>query len=230
VITVSTQLEAVRLNGQSTLHLIESLVDMVSKLTEEVAYLKNDNASMKEKIQSLHRLIEAAPGPYAACEQHILPAVTKDTVNTQLVPLSAPSNTTLPVSTVPAIPSTAILAGLSCRDVVATGSSPADAEGFKTVRHKTKARAKSPPAVSTVRHRRQPLIGVRNSPSLPVIVKKQRTKALFVSRFSPEVTTDDVHKSLKEQLSLKRLVCTRLRTNLILMHPSILQLLRMIFR
>jgi hypothetical protein len=37
--TVSTQLEDVRLNGQSTLHLIESLVGMVSKLTEEVADL-----------------------------------------------------------------------------------------------------------------------------------------------------------------------------------------------
>jgi hypothetical protein len=37
---VSAQLEAVRLNGQSTLQLIESLVGMVSKLTEEVAYLK----------------------------------------------------------------------------------------------------------------------------------------------------------------------------------------------
>ncbi|PNF20526.1 hypothetical protein B7P43_G05329, partial [Cryptotermes secundus] len=37
-------------------------------------------------------------------------------------------------------------------------------------------------------------------------------EAFFVSRFSPEVTADDVHKSLKEQLSLKNLVCTRLRT------------------
>jgi hypothetical protein len=43
-------------------------------------------------------------------------------------------------------------------------------------------------------------------------VKKERTKALFVSRFSPEVTTDDVQKSLKEQLSLKMLDCTRLKT------------------
>jgi hypothetical protein len=112
---------------------------MVSKLTEEVAYLKNDNASMKEEIQSLHKLIKAAPGPYAACEQCILPAVTKDTVTIQRVPLSAPSIETLPVS---AVPATATLAGLSYRDVVAMGSSPADAEGFTTVTHKTKTRAK----------------------------------------------------------------------------------------
>ncbi|XP_033610480.1 uncharacterized protein LOC111872200 [Cryptotermes secundus] len=214
--TVSTQLEAVHQNGQSTLHLIEFLVGMVNKLTEEVAYLKNDNACMKEEIESLHRLIVAAPGPYAASELRIPPAVTKDTVTTQLVPLSAPSITTLLVSNLPAVPTTATMGGLSYRDDVATGSSPTDAEGFKTVKYKRKTQAKLPPAdivaVSTVRHRRQPLIGVHKSPSLPVIAKKERTKALFVSRFSPKVTADDVHKSLKEQLSLKKLVCTRLRT------------------
>jgi hypothetical protein len=36
--------------------------------------------------------------------------------------------------------------------------------------------------------------------------------ALFVSRFSPEITAEDVHESLKEQLSLKKLTCTRLKT------------------
>lgn len=36
--------------------------------------------------------------------------------------------------------------------------------------------------------------------------------ALFVSRLSPEVTADDVYKSLKEQLSLKKLVWTTLKT------------------
>jgi hypothetical protein len=53
---------------------------------------------------------------------------------------------------------------------------------------------------------------VRNSASLPIVSKRERSKALFVSRFSPEVMAADVEKSLKEQLSLKRLVCTRLKT------------------
>jgi hypothetical protein len=47
---------------------------------------------------------------------------------------------------------------------------------------------------------------------LPVITKPERSEALFVSRFNPEVTVDDVHKSLKQQLRLKKLVCTRLKT------------------
>jgi hypothetical protein len=37
---VSTQLEAVRLNGQSTLHLIESLVGMVSNKMRRLSILK----------------------------------------------------------------------------------------------------------------------------------------------------------------------------------------------
>jgi hypothetical protein len=40
VSSVNTQLEAVPLNGQCTMQLIQSLVDMVRKLTEEVTDLK----------------------------------------------------------------------------------------------------------------------------------------------------------------------------------------------
>jgi hypothetical protein len=47
---------------------------------------------------------------------------------------------------------------------------------------------------------------------LPFIPKSGRSKALFVFRFSPEVTADEVCKTLKEQLSLENLVCTRLET------------------
>jgi hypothetical protein len=86
-----------------------------------------------------------------------------------------------------------------------------DSEGFTTVSYKKKP-IFGTPSVNTVRQSRQPLIGVRNSASLPIVSKRERSKALFVSRFSPEVTATDVEKSLKEQLSLKRLVCTRLKT------------------
>jgi hypothetical protein len=67
------------------------------------------------------------------------------------------------------------------------------------------------PVATTVKYkqRRQPPIGVRNCFSLPVVSKKERPKALFVSHFSPEVTAVNIQESLKEQLSLKRLVCTK---------------------
>jgi hypothetical protein len=111
---------------------------------------------------------------------------------------------------------------LSYRDVPVAGISPSgptalfDADGFKTVSYRKKTVINTPPAkisaVNKVKPRRQPLIGVSSSLSLTAISKTERSKALFVSRFSPEVTADDVHKSLKEQLSFKNLVCTKLKT------------------
>jgi hypothetical protein len=41
--------------------------------------------------------------------------------------------------------------------------------------------------------------------------EKCKTKTLFVSQFSPEVTAEDVYGSIKEKLGLKKLVCTRLK-------------------
>jgi hypothetical protein len=63
IISVSTQLEAVRLNGQCTIQLVESLRDMVSKLTKEITHLKNDNMLLKREIKNLHSLIDASPSP-----------------------------------------------------------------------------------------------------------------------------------------------------------------------
>jgi hypothetical protein len=120
------------------------------------------------------------------------------------------------------IPAATALTELSYRDVAAAGILPSGSvplphrDGFKTVTYRKKAATNTPPAELPVarkfKHRRQPCIGASSSLSLPVIRKPERTKALFVSRFSPEVTADDVSKTLKEQLSLKRLVCTKLKT------------------
>jgi hypothetical protein len=129
------------------------------------------------------------------------------------------SSAALPLEALPAI---SILAGmtLSYRDVAAAGISPSgptplpDPDGFKTVTYRENTVINTPPAeisaVNKVKPRRQPLISVSNSLSLPVISKPERSKSLFVSRFIPEVTPDDVYTSLKEQFSLKKLVCTKL--------------------
>jgi hypothetical protein len=55
--SVGAQLEAVRVNGQCTIQLIEPLVDMVSKLTEEVTHLKNGNIFFNQEIENLHSLM-----------------------------------------------------------------------------------------------------------------------------------------------------------------------------
>ena len=59
--------------------------------------------------------------------------------------------------------------------------------------------------------RRAPLFGAKGSFSLPT-VQKIRTKALFVTRFAPGVSSNDVEQSLKEQLELAYLACTKLKT------------------
>jgi hypothetical protein len=56
------------------------------------------------------------------------------------------------------------------------------------------------------------MIGVRSSSSLSVVQKSVRMRSLIVSRFSPEVTAADVEKSLKDQLQLASIACTRLKT------------------
>jgi hypothetical protein len=222
MITVSTQLEAIRLNRKCTMQLVESLVDMVSNLTREVAHLKN-YVLLKEEVINLHSIIEASPRLLSPCipsEQRILPAEIshKDAASYQRVPKATPSTQAL--SAVP-IPARTTLAELSYRNVAAAGISHPTAlpepDGFTTITHRKKIAISTPPAeniAAKVKPRRQPLIGVSSLISLPVIAKPVRSKALFVSRFSPKVTADDVHKTLKEQLSLKRLVCTKLKTKL----------------
>jgi hypothetical protein len=99
-------------------------------------------------------------------------------------------------------------------EAISAGLKPSNSwavsDGFTTVTYKKKPAPESVP-VNTIKHRRQPLIGVRNSANLPSASKKERSKEFF-SRFSPEVSACDIGNSLKQQLSLKRLVCTRLKT------------------
>jgi hypothetical protein len=57
---------------------------------------------------------------------------------------------------------------------------------------------------NAVPHKKQPtpMTWVRNASALTVIAKKAETMSLFVSRFSPDVTAQDIKISLEEQLEL----------------------------
>jgi hypothetical protein len=54
------------------------------------------------------------------------------------------------------------------------------------------------------------MIGARNISALPATTKKAKTTSFFVSRFSPDVFSQD--NILEEQLKLFALTCARLRT------------------
>jgi hypothetical protein len=51
--SISVQLETLRLNGVCTNNLIENLIQMVSKLSEEVGLLRKDNEILKMKVGKL---------------------------------------------------------------------------------------------------------------------------------------------------------------------------------
>jgi hypothetical protein len=55
---------------------------------------------------------------------------------------------------------------------------------------------------------------IRSDSSLTTVQKRVRTKALFVSRFSPDVSLAGVEQSLKVQLELAFLTSTKLKTKL----------------
>jgi hypothetical protein len=78
-------------------------------------------------------------------------------------------------------------------------SAKVDSDGFTTVSHKKKPILATPIATTVKnKQRSQPLTGVRNCVSLPVVSKTERSKTHFVSRFSPEVATVDTEESLIE--------------------------------
>lgn len=84
---------------------------------------------------------------------------------------------------------------------------------FTSVTHKKKSTQVTPVA-TTIKQCNEPFIEMQNYVSFPIISKRKGPRPFFVLRFSPEVVTVDVEKSLKslEQFSLKKLVCTKLTT------------------
>jgi hypothetical protein len=212
------QLKTVRLSGAYTIDLIKTLLDTAHKLSEDVAVLKSDNASLKSQINKLR---EKACQPQGSLSSRVGLLTDKEIADPSSaaplrnparsyasVAISGPAHTVSPskefadrgitLDAASAVPSSKL------------STAEEDSDGFKTVTYRKKT-TMGAPAVVTVKHRHMLLNTVRNSASLPSVSKKERFKALFVSRFSPEVTADDVEKPLKEQLSLQMLVFTRLK-------------------
>jgi hypothetical protein len=94
LISVSTRLDAIRNNGQYTIDLVQSLVNMVTNLTKAITNLKNDNTLLKQEIKNLHIFIDASPRPssqYITRKQNILAAEMshKEAASIKRVPSAA---------------------------------------------------------------------------------------------------------------------------------------------
>jgi hypothetical protein len=97
---------------------------------------------------------------------------------------------------------------------IVSDDNPTDGDLVTVVRKKrvTPFPVSTAAVANTTKEPRTVMIGVRSSFSLSVLQKRDRRKSLFVSRFSSNVTESDVEKSLKDQLHLASLACTRLKT------------------
>jgi hypothetical protein len=157
---------------------------MVLKLCEDVQQLRKENECLKFH---LNRLNISVPGPSLHTIRPSPSAQGSCTPAKEVLPLKTAESAICPDS-----------GTKSYKDTVSAGLKPSNFgavnDGFTTVTYKKPAPASVPE--NTIKHRRQPLIGVRNSSNLPIVSKKERSKALFVSRFSPEVSASD--KFIKE--------------------------------
>jgi hypothetical protein len=210
---ICVQLEMVRLNGACTFYLIQSLVTTVNKLSDDVTQLKSDNLALKLQVQDLQGLVVELTKVSKQQPQgssFLRPALRKEVVDSwNLAPQQNSTRSYAEVANfVSAMQAVNTLlrsaddgsmaaSGMYKQDCPVNKASSedsegqADSDGFKIVTYK-KQSTQATSAATTVNQHRQPLIGVRNFPSLPIVSKKERSKALFVSRFSPEVTTVDV--------------------------------------
>jgi hypothetical protein len=163
----------VRHNGASTHKLVDNLVQMVLKLSKDVQLLRKDNEYLK---YHLNKLAYSAPTP-------AVPAMKPSIQGPSTLVYNDPAHKAADLALCSA--STDADAGSkSYKDILSAGLKPkvsgVDSEGFTTVSYKKKPTSGTP-SVNTVRQRRQLLIGVRNSSSLPIVSKRERFKALFVS-------------------------------------------------
>jgi hypothetical protein len=213
---LSVQIETVRFNGHVAMEMIETLVAMVSKLSDEDAHLKIDNVELKKRMSDLKRIAVGTPAPSTSGRNKKFNiSVPGQSVHTIRPSPSAQGPCTSDKEVLP--PKTAesavYPASESPDDALSAGLKPsisgAISDGFTTVTYKKKPAPATIP-VNAIKLRRQPFTGVRNSATLPIVSRKERSKALFVSRFSPEVSASDIENSLKHQISLNILVSTRL--------------------
>ena len=204
--SLSRQLEAVRLNGECTMEMVKSLMDMVTKLSCEVQVLKSDNTALKLQLRDLRQFHTPPPSTSSAALSSTRDPATKTYRDVLTSGGGHPASTA--ASSVPSRQTS-----LPESSTMASDNQAAD--GFITVQRKRKENhpysipsgVPNPP-----RRNRTPLFGNKSGSSLTTVPKRVRTKALFVSRFSPEVTSADVDQSLKDQLELASLKCTKLKT------------------
>jgi hypothetical protein len=205
------QLETVRLNGACALDLIQSLIAAVNILSDDVTQLKSDNAALKNQVHGIQGLMaeqtkfprQQPQGPWS-----VRLSLHKGVV--ELCNVAPQQNST---SSYAKVANFAIHPRTSTQAEDSQQSSADDRFIVVSGKHKNNRppnKVTNPVSVASKKSI-TPIVGVRNTSTLPVIAKKAKRMSLFVSRFSLEVTAQDIEKSLENQLKISSLTCTRLK-------------------
>jgi hypothetical protein len=181
------------------MEMVQSLIVMVTKLSSEVHLLGIDNDTMKKQLHDLQQALPHVPPTRREATSSAVGKSYRDVLCAVDGNPRAIAFTALATSPIP-LPEPPIVMGETSSD------------DFVTLVKKKRVNPSHAAVANKTKKSRVAMIGVRNSSSLTVVQKRVRRKSLFVSRFSPHVTASDVENSLKDQLQLASLVCTRLKT------------------
>ncbi|PNF34168.1 hypothetical protein B7P43_G18098 [Cryptotermes secundus] len=169
--SLSRQLEAVRLNGECTMQMEKSLMDMVTKFRCEVQVLKSDNTALKLQLRDL-------------CQFHKPPLSTSTEALSSTRDAATKTYRDVLTSGGGHPDSTAASSGPSWQTSIPESSAmPSDnqaANGFITVQRNRKEDNPSsiPSGVpNPPRRTRNPLFGNKRGSSLSTVPKRVRTKA-----------------------------------------------------
>jgi hypothetical protein len=195
------QLEIVRLNGICELDMIKSLVDTIDELCKDVTQLKSDNTALKTQIKDLQDLVDIQPKqpklqpqgsssslPGLQCNKEV-----RTSCNVASQQKSTPgyadvvNSARQPCTTKPA-------------DETAHGSAD---NGFISVTGTRKNNRSLNKATNSIfvpyKKSRTHIIWVRYISTIPVITNDAKSKYLFISRFNPNVATEDIKKSRRKK-------------------------------
>jgi hypothetical protein len=141
--SLGVQIEMVRFNGASTHKLVDNLVQMVLKFSEDVQLLRKDNEYLK---YNLNKLASSAPTPAVPA---LKPSIQGPSTLVYNDPARKAANPTLCSAS-----THADAVSKSYKDILSAGLKPkvsgVDSEGFTTVSYKNKPTA-GMPSVNTVR-------------------------------------------------------------------------------
>jgi hypothetical protein len=192
--------------------LIENLVDIELKLSDEIRILRKDNENLNFKLGNISAAechCCASPNPGATCHE-APPSAAPETrrIKSERDVLTTGSTSLLSPAANPGNPGGVHMT--FAKNFFGSPGWDCD-EGFTTIVKKKGNKSGDLP-ISGIHKRGPAVFWVTNSSCLPLISKKPKLKSLFISRLGPDVAASDVENVLQGHLNLPSLTCTKLKT------------------